>query len=85
MRSNCLFYLLVSCFQLTVSGQVPEYSAAGFFSVPESGREVLDFNIGWRFFKGGASQAERNDFDDSNWPIVNTPHGLELIPTQASG
>ena len=63
MRSNCLFYLLVSCFQLTVSGQVPEYSAAGFFSVPESGREVLDFNISWRFFKDGASQAERNDFE----------------------
>jgi beta-galactosidase len=85
MRSNCFFYLLVSCFQLTVSSQVPEYSAAGFFSVPESGREVMDFNIGWRFFKGEASQAERNDFDDSNWPIVNTPHGLELIPTQSSG
>lgn len=31
------------------------FSAAGFYPVPNSGREVLDFNSGWRFYRGGYS------------------------------
>lgn len=28
------------------------FSAASFYPVPNSGREVLDFNPGWRFHRG---------------------------------
>ncbi|MFV0248280.1 MAG: glycoside hydrolase family 2 TIM barrel-domain containing protein [Tenacibaculum sp.] len=62
-----------------------EYSKAGFFDVPNSGRQVFDFNIGWRFYKGAVKGAEKINFDDSKWELVNTPHGLELLPSQASG
>lgn len=64
---------------------MPEYSKAGFYTIPNSGREVFDFNVGWRFFKGALNGAEQLDFDDSKWDIVNTPHGLELVTTHASG
>lgn len=68
-----------------VSQKVPEYSKAGFYEVPNSGREVFDFNVGWRFYKGAIDNAQSTDFDDANWKIVSTPHGLELNSTQASG
>ena len=64
---------------------LPEYSKAGFFTIPNSWREVLDFNVGWRFFKGAQDGAEQYNFDDSKWNIVNTPHGLELVAAMASG
>lgn len=79
--------ILIIAFAVNAQAQqvVPEYSKAGFFEIPNSGREVFDFNVGWRFYKGAISNAERKDFQDSNWDIVNTPHGLELNSIQASG
>lgn len=64
---------------------LPEYSKAGFFEVKNSGREVFNFNVGWRFLKGKMPQAELPGFDDSKWEVVNCPHGLEWISTEASG
>ena len=29
--------------------------------------------------------ADKRDFNDSNWQIVNVPHGLEILPYEASG
>jgi beta-galactosidase len=64
---------------------LPQSSVAGFVELPDSGRTVSSFNLGWRFFKGTASGAETLDFDDGVWPVVNLPHGLELLPLEASG
>lgn len=63
----------------------PEFSTAGFFQEPGAGRTVENFNVGWRFHKGKAAGAERVDFNDREWPVVNTPHGLEVLPVAASG
>ena len=62
-----------------------EHSVGGFLDVPGSGRGVLQFNVGWRFHKGAADGAESAGFDDSQWPVVNVPHGLEILPLEASG
>jgi beta-galactosidase len=62
-----------------------EFSTAGFFQISNGGREVFNFNAGWRFKMGSAVNAEQPDFDDSRWSIVNTPHGLEYLPDEASG
>lgn len=64
---------------------LPDFSTAGFFQLPNSGRDVLNFNVGWRFFKANAPGAEQAAFDDSKWEVVNAPHGLELLPSEASG
>ncbi len=45
----------------------------------ETGTRTTDFNQSWRFRKGDPSEAEQphfndNDFDDSDWSLVNTPH-----------
>ncbi|VGO18099.1 glycoside hydrolase family 2 protein [Pontiella sulfatireligans] len=74
--------LITSCSFATT---VPEYSKAGFFEVEKSGRDVFNFNIGWRLLKGDAAGAEKPDFDDSDWAVVNCPNGLEYITSEASG
>lgn len=85
------FYLFTLSFIIhsMVFGQkintFPEYSKAGFYELANNGREIFNFNVGWRFYKGSMQDAEKKDFDDSNWQLVNAPHGLELLSTQASG
>ncbi len=64
---------------------IQETSVAGFIQLPGSGRQVYNFNPGWRFYKGDIKNAERKDFDDSQWEVVATPHTVELMPAEASG
>ncbi|MCT4645838.1 MAG: beta galactosidase jelly roll domain-containing protein [Carboxylicivirga sp.] len=89
-RIKLLPFLLIIFLGITAVVQAakddqPEFSKAGFWEVKDSGREVFDFNIGWRFIKGAAKDAPLSDFDDSNWQVVNCPHGLELISEEDSG
>lgn len=63
----------------------PLFSTAGFFALPETGREVYNMNPAWRFYKGPVEGAERNDFDDRSWRLVSLPDGIEYLPTEASG
>ena len=63
----------------------PRFSTAGFFTVPNSPRAVLNFNPGWRFLKADAAGAEKPDFDDSAWEAANLPHSLEILGENASG
>lgn len=83
------FFFVVFLF-LCVAGnakneRTDRFSKAGFWEVPNSGRTNFNFNIGWRFIKGDAVDAFQPDFDDSDWDVVNCPHGLELITSEASG
>lgn len=63
----------------------PEFSTAGFFQTDASVREAVNFNVGWRFFKGDISGAEAAGFPDRDWAVVNLPDGMELLPLAASG
>lgn len=63
----------------------PEISVAGFINFDESGRQVYNFNPGWRFYRGAQIGAEAINFDDSRWDVVATPHAVELTPAEASG
>ncbi|MCL3782565.1 glycoside hydrolase family 2 protein [Prolixibacteraceae bacterium JC049] len=62
-----------------------EFTKAGFLEVPNGGRSVFNFNVGWRFIKTDVVGAHEKNFDDSSWEVINCPHGLELISTEASG
>jgi beta-galactosidase len=70
---------------VTTAKPVPAFSTAGFYSVPDSPRKVANFNPGWRFFKGDVPGAEAPEFDDSKWESADLPHGLEILPENASG
>ena len=79
----CLFLL-----PITVSyadDYQPSFSTAGFYSLPNTGREVYDMNPAWRFYKGDVPGAEQPDFDDGDWEIVSLPNGIEYLPAEASG
>lgn len=47
MKNILLFITFWACIGVLQAQE--RFSAAGFYSVPNSGREVLDFNPGWRF------------------------------------
>lgn len=60
-------------------------SIAGFYPIEGSGRQVFNFNNGWRFMRSDVQYAETTDFDDSAWEVVNAPHTVQLMPVEASG
>lgn len=82
-----LFIALYLLMPISVSGNryQPDFSIAGLFSSPNSGREVSNFNVGWRYFRGDIPNAEKTTFDDSKWDVVSTPHTVELMPAEGSG
>ena len=63
----------------------PEFSTAGFFRLPDTGRDVYSMNPAWRFYKGSAVGAEAKEFNDKAWQVVSLPNGIEYLPTEASG
>lgn len=70
---------------ISANSNQPSYSYAGLFSLAQSGRDVYDFNVGWRFMRGNIADAEYVNFDDSEWDVVSTPHTVQLMPSEASG
>ena len=52
----------------------PEFSC-WFYETDKSVRQAIDFNIGWRFIKKDIIGAEKIDYDDSKWNIVNLQMG----------
>ncbi|MEJ8738991.1 glycoside hydrolase family 2 TIM barrel-domain containing protein [Phocaeicola sp. HCN-6420] len=63
----------------------PEYSTAGFFELPHTGRTVYSMNPAWRMYKGSLKGAEQPGFNDKEWNLVSLPDGIEYVPTEASG
>ncbi len=44
------------------------------YAPPLSPRVDFNFNAGWKFFKGDATNAEKPEFDDATWTTVGAPH-----------
>lgn len=63
----------------------PEYSTAGFFELPNTGRTVYSMNPAWRMYKGHLEGTEQPDFNDKEWDLVSLPDGIEYVPSEASG
>jgi beta-galactosidase len=80
-----LSFIIIRFIPSFAQEKIPEFSSAGFHSIPDSPRKVYNFNPGWKFKKGKIKDAERSDFDDSLWETVNLPHGLEILGENASG
>jgi Beta-galactosidase/beta-glucuronidase len=85
MRPTIFSFFLLAIVSVFAADYQPQFSVAGFHNLPNSGREVYDFNVGWRFNLGDVSNAEAVAFDDSKWDIVSTPHTVMLMPAEGSG
>lgn len=77
--------VLLFAVQALQAAHQPEYSTAGFFELPHTGRTVYSMNPAWRFHLGEVEGAWQKDFDDSAWTLVSLPDGMEILPTEASG
>ena len=49
-------------------------TANAAYTPPESPRATINFNPGWKFFKGDVTNAMEISFDDSKWTDVSAPH-----------
>lgn len=54
-------------------------------SSASSGRQVLDMNTDWAFFRGDVSDGSRMDLDDSGWMPVVLPHIMQLETKHCGG
>ena len=84
MRRIFVSLLLLSLFFMGYAHE-PEFSTAGFFRLPDTGRDVYSMKPAWRFYKGRAVGAEAKEFNDKAWQVVSLPNGIEYLPTEASG
>ncbi|MCC8172692.1 MAG: glycoside hydrolase family 2 protein [Parabacteroides sp.] len=85
MKKIVFYFFLIWISLPLCAARQPEFSTAGFFQLPGSGRDVYSMNPAWRFYKGSLPDASANGFDDSAWPVVSLPHGIEYLPAEASG
>lgn len=80
-----LCFCLVLCAVSAFASYQPRFSTAGFYQLPETGRSAYSMNPAWRFLRGKMPGAQSVDFEDKDWKLVSLPHGLELLPYEASG
>lgn len=85
MNLRIKLIVVLSLISILVYGRDFSFSTAGFYELKNSGREVYNMNIGWRFYKGSLRNAWQKDYNDASWKKVSLPHGLELLPEEASG
>ncbi|MDE6431498.1 MAG: hypothetical protein K2K65_10060, partial [Duncaniella sp.] len=72
--ATILSFLLLPAVALADAVTPQEISVAGFFPIENSGRQVYDFNNGWRYHLGDVANGGAANLDDSGWEVVSTPH-----------
>ena len=86
MIKNLLIIIFLIGTSCLLAMDLPKFSTAGFYELPNTGRKVYSMNLAWRFIKGDVEGTPYVvDFDDSSWEVVSIPHGLEYLPVEASG
>ncbi len=81
---SILFFIAIALAQLPAFSKA-EYSTAGFHTIDGARRSVASMNPAWRFYQGNIAGAENPEYNDSEWKIVTLPHGIEILPREASG
>jgi beta-galactosidase len=60
---------------LLINSQLSSAQTIGSkFVVPANQREAFSMNPGWKFIKQDVQGADAENFDDSKWDVVSTPH-----------
>jgi len=85
IKKSKLLFAIFMLFSSQLFAYQPEFSTAGFYSLPNTGRQAYSMNVAWRFNKGDINNASDKPYDDSKWQVISLPHGIEYLPTEASG
>jgi len=79
MKSHSCGTLLATLLAVTIVFRC----GAQHFVPPDSPRSTVNFNPGWKFFKGDVTNAESINFDDSKWADVSSPHTYNDVDSYA--
>lgn len=86
MKRFFIYIFLFIFVEILSASNTLSLSTAGFYELPNTGREVYCMNPAWRFYKGVLDGEPYScSFDDSQWQCVSLPHGIEYLPMEASG
>ncbi|MEG2854927.1 glycoside hydrolase family 2 TIM barrel-domain containing protein [Bacteroides sp.] len=85
MNKRHLLLSICCLLGMLLHAQPSAVSTAGFYELEKSGREVYNMNQGWQYCKGKQAEASKESYNDAAWTRVSLPHGLELLPEEASG
>ena len=80
-----ILFLVCLGLLFTVDVSAQQTSVAGFYPLPNCGREIYNFNEGWRFHLGDIANGASPQLNDSQWEVVCAPHTVQLEPAEASG
>ena len=80
-----IIFLVCLGLLFTVDVSAQQTSVAGFYPLPNCGREIYNFNEGWRFHLGDIANGASPQLNDSQWEVVCAPHTVQLEPAEASG
>lgn len=81
-----IFFLALLIITPNIYSQENVFSTAGFYkSDLKSDRSILNFNSSWNFYKGTLPHLKSLQFKNLKWQKVNLPHGIEILPEEASG
>lgn len=62
-KKNLILILFIYAFSLSAH-EMPKFSTAGFYELPNTGREVYSMNLAWRFIK--------SDIEGTPYAIVSS-------------
>jgi len=90
LKIASLFVLACIPFCLTAQNPFhssgPMFSTNGFFKLPDNdSRIIYSFNNGWLYHKGDIKNAQEIDASEADWQQVQLPHGVDILPEEASG
>lgn len=72
MKRNLLIALFLIWASSLFALEQPKFSTAGFYELPNTGREVYSMNLAWRFYKGDVVGTPfATGFDDSGWEVIS--------------
>ena len=66
--------IIIAACGLALYAAPPGVDAAAASAIQIAGQRTIDFDAGWRFFKGEAAGAEQASFDDGQWTALRLPH-----------
>jgi beta-galactosidase len=74
LAGHSLWVIAMIAFAWLVPALSPLQAGEERFVPPASPHADFNFNPGWKFFRGDATNARQVDFDDSRWTAVSAPH-----------
>ena len=78
LLSLCLAFILLVPGVNAAAAESESAEIGNQYEAEQTGRERINFNRSWKFYRGDAENAGETDYDDSGWTDVALPHNFSV-------